>query len=142
MNSPFGTWICPGPGIGTWICLDLGKGASGYNETYSHNRCVMRSKNHTIYAFGQTSDDVAHAGQVQDTCREKIFDYTSSNSFFAPGGHVTIKCTRLTNQSKRWSLQEWQALPPANDGARPTQALRPSIAQIMSWGQELLGLPF
>lgn len=125
-----------------------GKGASGYNETYSHNRCVMRSSNHTIYAFGQTGDGVAHAGQVQDTCREKIFDYTSSNSFFAPGGHVMIQCTRLTNQSERWSLQEWQALPPANDGAGPlvprdkgsTQALRPSIPQIMSWGQELLDL--
>lgn len=122
-----------------------GHGGSGYNETWSHNRCIMRSSNHTVYAFGQTGDG-PQVHTDPDTCDSKIFDNTDANSFFAPGGRVLVQCTRDANASETWTLQEWQALAPANDGEGPlvkrdrgsTVAERPSTNQIMAWGAELL----
>ena len=150
MSGPAGGQACANNDGSRAVGHNATGGASGYNETFARNRCVMWSSNHTIYAFGQTGDGTSgpRGSSANETCVAKIFDFTANNSFYAPDAQLTVQCTRLETQggNARYTLAEWQALAPANDGEGPkvrrdvgsTVSARPSAQAMIGWGKALL----
>ena len=89
------------------------------NDVYSNNKCIT------------STGQLFHTHCDPDNLNATM-DVSANNQYFTADGTAKINCGKET-----WDLKEWQAK--GYDVGSSVSAL-PSAAQIVAWGEALLGL--
>lgn len=101
--------------------------ASGYNETYAFNTCILASGDTSIYAYDNCNPK-ALAGTV---------DMTANNTFLIWGPNASLDIG-LTCSGEKMNLPEYQQ---RGYDVGSTVAAAPPASVVLGWGRQLLGMP-
>ena len=102
------------------ICNCLFVAASGWDEAYVSNKCIMNSE--SVYRLGNCAD----------VGLEDLIPYTGDNHFYTSSGTVKFQCGAHT-----WTLEDFQ-----KRGFEVTSTVNKQVGVdvIVGWGKAVLDL--